>query len=285
MNHVFSGWSVWLEPEEKEGSLKEKMKSLQQTCGGTNHGVHSFVPHITLLYNVSPTHNVDDETELGPRSEESQRLRVEQLLHDSLERFKEKQTDEKVMHQVQRDCHASNKVLQNIVHPCCDDLTAVASAEQGETSNHNESTLYHVVKPMGIHVMDYPKEADGGKGFDCAIPLVVIRNMPWLQALQDAVRETFPPDERHASSHVEEKEKCNNSSEPQAVLFLPHLALVYAPSSEYTRLFIEENEKQKGRDHQINPILEPLQIQYLSVWSTSGTIDDWFRIMKIPLSK
>eukprot|EP00978_Attheya_sp_CCMP212_P026229 scaffold85837_cov63-Attheya_sp.AAC.4 len=205
VDHVFSGWSVWLEPEEKEGLLEEKMKSLQQTCGGTNRGVHSFVSHITLLYNVSTMHNDDNETELvGPRSKESRRLRVEQLLHDSLERFKEKQIDEKVMHQVQRDCHASNKVLQNIVPPVCDDLTASvltsAVAEQGETSNNdNESILYHVVKPMGIHVMDYPKEADGGKGFDCAIPLVVIRNMPWLQALQDAVRETFPPDERHAS--------------------------------------------------------------------------------------
>lgn len=54
-DHVFSGFSLWLELETTP-QLQEVMRSLAEQCGGTDCGVHGdFVPHITLQYNISTT--------------------------------------------------------------------------------------------------------------------------------------------------------------------------------------------------------------------------------------
>ena len=50
-DHVFSGMSVWIEPEFSQ-EMNEKMSFLQQECGGESRGVSPFVPHVTLLYNI-----------------------------------------------------------------------------------------------------------------------------------------------------------------------------------------------------------------------------------------
>ena len=51
-DHVFSGLSIWLEPEISP-ELQEEMSYLEQQCGGKECGVMPFVPHITLLYNIN----------------------------------------------------------------------------------------------------------------------------------------------------------------------------------------------------------------------------------------
>eukprot|EP00980_Cylindrotheca_fusiformis_P010597 scaffold2357_cov108-Cylindrotheca_fusiformis.AAC.4 len=55
-DHVFSGISVWLELETTSSktttTMSATMKYLQDQCGGEKMGVSSFVPHVTLLYNL-----------------------------------------------------------------------------------------------------------------------------------------------------------------------------------------------------------------------------------------
>jgi 2'-5' RNA ligase len=56
-NHSFDGWSVWIEPcpsEEAEVLLIREIELLADQCGGSACGVHPFVPHCTLLYNINP---------------------------------------------------------------------------------------------------------------------------------------------------------------------------------------------------------------------------------------
>jgi 2'-5' RNA ligase len=52
-DHIFSGWSVWIEPEDDD-IIDNLMTELQTACGGQASGAASFVPHVTLLYNLPP---------------------------------------------------------------------------------------------------------------------------------------------------------------------------------------------------------------------------------------
>ncbi|KAL3942071.1 MAG: hypothetical protein SGBAC_003667 [Bacillariaceae sp.] len=57
-DHVFSGLSIWLEFEVNE-DLKDQMKLLENSCGGEECGVHPFIPHVTILYNIDKQNKAD----------------------------------------------------------------------------------------------------------------------------------------------------------------------------------------------------------------------------------
>lgn len=57
-DHVFSGWSVWLEFEND--AMEHEINRLAEHCGGADAGVRPFPPHLTMLYNF-PTGNPDDQ--------------------------------------------------------------------------------------------------------------------------------------------------------------------------------------------------------------------------------
>ena len=52
-DHMFSGWSVWIEVESTR-ALLHQMDYLRQVTGGEAVGVNKFLPHLTLLYNIEP---------------------------------------------------------------------------------------------------------------------------------------------------------------------------------------------------------------------------------------
>lgn len=53
-NHSFRGWSVWIEPCEDEcDDINKEIQFLAKECGGSECGIHPFVPHCTLLYNLT----------------------------------------------------------------------------------------------------------------------------------------------------------------------------------------------------------------------------------------
>mmetsp|Transcript_8251 Transcript_8251/g.17456 ORF Transcript_8251/g.17456 Transcript_8251/m.17456 type:complete len:234 (-) Transcript_8251:44-745(-) len=77
-DHVFSGFSVWLEPCPFEAdSLINEMDYLADKCGGKSAGLHGFVPHCTLLYNIPEEYCSPDPSISGD---------VEQMGHNLLER-------------------------------------------------------------------------------------------------------------------------------------------------------------------------------------------------------
>lgn len=107
----------------------------------------------------------------------------------------------------------------------------------------------------------YPKEADDGRGFGCSICLLLIKLSPWLEALQRVCKESFGPGERS-----------NN--------FIPHISLVYAPENkeEFLQSFTDD-QQQMG-----SFLNQPIRIKYLSLWSTQGRMNEWYRIARIPVS-
>jgi hypothetical protein len=50
-DHVFSGYSIWLELETSD-NLDKEMLYLQGSCGGQCCGVSQYAPHVTLSYNI-----------------------------------------------------------------------------------------------------------------------------------------------------------------------------------------------------------------------------------------
>lgn len=65
--HLFQGWSVWLEPcETGSDALVQEIQFLSEECGGADCGMHPFLPHCTLLYNIQhPTAKTSDGGEEG----------------------------------------------------------------------------------------------------------------------------------------------------------------------------------------------------------------------------
>lgn len=62
-DHSFSGWSVWLEPEEN-AAIDATMEELRVSCGGEPKGVVPFTPHVTLMYNLPPFQDADPAEKL-----------------------------------------------------------------------------------------------------------------------------------------------------------------------------------------------------------------------------
>ena len=209
----FSGWSLWIEPEETP-ELKAAMEHLQQACGGTNVGVYPFVPHITLLYNMKPfvEGNVTDKTNAA------------------------------IIHKKLQDCYTKYQSLQ----------------QQSQKTTSSCAAAPTVVS-KGCHVFHYPKSFDNGNGFGCSIAFLNIQRDDFLTKLHQACRWTMGPDERGSN-------------------FVPHLSLVYAP--EDTQSVLEEYASGKQCQHFLN---QPFEAKYLSLWSTQGKIQEWYRIAKIPL--
>lgn len=212
-DHEFSGWSVWIELEETP-CLKNQMEHLRQTCGGEVCGLASFVPHVTLLYNIERLESVNPQ----------------KLLEECLNQYQSNQARQKPNEAVNR--------------------------EELGADGMSQPTLI----PTNWYYLHYPKCADNGNGFGCSISLLLIQAWWWLEELQQACQEVMGPDERRN--------------------FVPHLSMVYAP--EEREDFLQSYTRQQQNDKAF--LNQPLRATYLSLWSTQGRIQDWYRITKIPLT-
>lgn len=275
-SHAFSGLSVWLEPDSTQTSLlTEEMEFLMHKCGGVDAGMHRFVPHCTLLYNTSfPLENHQDFTQ--------NTRRLSQL-----------------------------QVGGELLTKCL--------AEYSKHANIRSSIQ---LTPTSHYYFPYPKTADNGKGFGCAISLLILETTSELQLLHEVVKKIFPPDERHRSSTtaVTSNSCCENESHVHELesgsiqtaaaykepSFRPHMALIYAPEnhdnvtngwlenytcqmeSEKRYLHWTPNESHNNADkkEKANDVSasSSWNAKYLSIWSTEGTLDEWYPIVKLDLS-
>jgi hypothetical protein len=322
MDHVFSGWSVWLEPERTE-SLDAELSYLQNSCGGPDHGVFPFVPHVTLLYNMDPStisslsssSSSSSQEGLSPTSTETSH-QYEQLLQQCWDQLLHWQKEQQQQQQQQQgQCNAANG-------PSDDSFTPTKKDYEDDTrritTTIDDSLI--LLQPTGYHYLHYPKWADGGKGFGCSIAYLLFQQQQhqassttttsWLDQLHSICRTVLGPAERTG--------------------FIPHMSLVYAPEAygtllqqhvankqELERQQQQEQEPQKeessipsflgARMQKIvgtknnnhctqNPYsstssreengvwwLQPQRVAYLSLWSTEGRIQDWYPIAKIPI--
>ena len=221
--HSFEGWSVWIEPcEEESFDIVKEMEYLATKCGGAVCGVHPFVPHCTLLYNLTPL-SIDAEA----TKEETCR----DLLHKCIDTFRQEWN--------------ADESIQN-------------DEDDANTVNTQEMQLI----PTDFYYFPYPKHADDGKGFGCVISLLLLEQTSILSRLHQAVTKTFPPDERQAN-------------------FVPHLSLVYAPENKakWLQYYTNDTLAKSRRD-----LLQPLTARYLSLWSTQGQVNNWYRIARVKLS-
>jgi 2'-5' RNA ligase len=221
-DHSFEGWSVWIEPDEQESAdIVKEIESLSLKCGGAESGVFPFLPHCTLLYNISSITDDDD------------------VIHDSTEK------------------------LEILLYECVDKFREFA--DKGHDDATHESTWHPPMQlmliPSSFYYFAYPKHADNGKGFGCVISLILLENTVALQQLHAAVTATFPRDERRSN-------------------FVPHMSLVYAPETKATWL-----QQYTTRDLECNKqvLLKPLCAKYLSLWSTKGQVNEWYRFCRVQL--
>jgi len=165
-DHTFEGWSVWIEPYEKDSvGIVNEIEFLAEQCGGNKCGVHSFVPHCTLLYNLTPITTTDatlSEQQLG-----------EQLLNKCIDTFRQKCDSETPSGQEDAS-HTATTIIQQ---------------------QQQQQQQQHLI-PTSFYYFHYPKHADDGKGFGCVISLILLEKTLALQRLHEAVTLVFPPDER-----------------------------------------------------------------------------------------
>ena len=218
-DHLFEGWSVWIEPDEEEStSIVQEIEYLSVKCGGAEKGVYPFAPHCTLLYNIPPLTDISDES-------------VE-----------------------------SKEKLEKLLIKCIDKFRQSTSNGQEDTPDESVHNQRLQLVPTSFYYFAYPKHADNGKGFGCVISLLILKQTAALHKLHAAVMATFPPDERHSN-------------------FVPHVSFVYAPESRAE--WLQQYTSDLKRDKQA--LLKPFCAKYLSLWSTKGQVNDWYRIARVNL--
>mmetsp|Transcript_6280 Transcript_6280/g.11191 ORF Transcript_6280/g.11191 Transcript_6280/m.11191 type:complete len:314 (+) Transcript_6280:233-1174(+) len=303
-SHKFSGISVWLEPDPAQGvPLVEEMDYLMDQCGGPEAGMHRIIPHCTLLYNTSfpsttvplPLCNEDNVKSTHRWNQKQQHLEGEDLLRQCLREYRIRRKRE-----------------------CCNCSSETPSRRMDANDNSIPRTK---MIPTSHYYFPYPRTADDGKGFGCCISLLILETSPELQLLHDVVKNVFPPDERHGGKgdehatgeEEEEEEKKEDETIRDEVKFQPHMALIYAPEDhenvvngwledrtlqmekqkQYlewisTANRLETSENDNGDNAQKNQNQKEhgpaaWDARYLSIWSTEGTLDEWFPIAKIDL--
>lgn len=270
-SYRFSGISVWLEPAPDESSqIITEMEYLRERCGGSEAGLYAFVPHCTLLYNTS-------------------------------------------LHPQDGSCHETTTIQQqaeSMLRQCLKEYhTQAVDIFNDEQTLHNNRKQLQLI-PTSQYYFPYPKTADNGKGFGCCISLLILETTPQLKLLHDVVRNRFPPDERHGDDGNDSDDDGNNINnnnegvdEPR---FRPHMALVYAPEDQenvtngFLKRYTEQNEEEKRYETWLpggeidqsingNSGIEASSVgwnaKYLSLWSTEGTLDDWYPIFKLDLEE
>mmetsp|Transcript_50346 Transcript_50346/g.151616 ORF Transcript_50346/g.151616 Transcript_50346/m.151616 type:complete len:244 (-) Transcript_50346:283-1014(-) len=128
----------------------------------------------------------------------------------------------------------------------------------------SDPTVAKTLDPKSFFYFEYPKAADDGRGFGCVISMLLLENNNYLQTLHESAAAVFPPDERHSKSKGS---------------FIPHMAMVYAPECEAG--FLER--RTKGMERTCRHLLKPLSAKYLTLWSTGGKLEDWYKIAQVEL--
>jgi 2'-5' RNA ligase len=250
-DHVFSGWSVWIEPEVTP-ALEETMEYLSTACGGEACGVAPIVPHVTLLYNLEESYLEDaDPQELLAKCWEQF-----QANHRTLVPVVSHTTNLPTHHHTRKE---SEPHAEEDSEMSQSSFTTSGDDKLRSTTGGTERS----VTPYDWYYHHYPKSADDGNGFGCSIALLLMEPSRWLQDLQEACQEILGPDER--------------------TKFIPHLSLVYAPEAREAFLtrYIQEQQEVVPKSNSF--VGQAFRVKYLSLWSTQGRIHDWYRIAKLPL--
>ena len=169
---------------------------------------------------------------------------------------------------------------ESILRRCLEDFRKQTSATTDTSSPSNMLQLI----PTSQYYFPYPKTADNGKGFGCCISLLILETTSQLQLLHEIVRDSFPPDERHGGDDSSDGD--GNNEQPR---FRPHMALVYAPEDHenvtngWLEKYTEQNEKEKQYMKWMPRDTNSWKAKYLSLWSTEGTLDEWYPIVKLDL--
>ncbi len=249
--HRFSGYSIWIEPCTHDAKhILEEMKGLETLCSkdssGRDNGVHSFMPHCTVLYNFDPK-----DLELGDS------IVNEIVKHD----HNDDDADDGAS--CESGCNSIEDIGRKMLLECLD-LYRANDQIRKQSSIVDENCELELI-PTDFYFFPYPKEADGGKGFGCVIPLLMLKNTPQLATLHSAVKHVFPSDERHSG---------------EGSTFVPHMALCYAPESyeDELRRYTEEVLKV---DEEKKVLLRKMKGSYLSLWNTQGQLKDWRCIVKV----
>ena len=270
---------MWLEPDESS-LIESEMEYLRKKCGGSEAGQYSFAPHCTLLYNTS-FHNDDEDCADGDDGSccdderSKQQRQGEAMLRQCLEEY-------------QKQIAAA------------DTTTTFTNGGQKTTPQTNNIGKQLQLIPTSQYYFPYPKTADNGKGFGCCISLLILETTPQLKLLHDIVRKRFPPDERHGDDDNNDHDgDCNDNSKEEEeggaeekARFRPHMALVYAPEDQenVTNGFLKQYTGQSDEEKRYKAWILPKEqsrvgwnSKYLSIWSTEGTLDQWYPICKLDL--
>ncbi len=278
--HVFEGYSVWIEPcPDDAKEIMEEMELLSSECGGAEKGTYPFALHCTLLYNFDSSRLVQvNESENNDGLDGIQEKHEEmglQLLQSCIQKYKD----------VNLDCDGNDGDGNDGDGNDCDgnDGDDDDNNEQDDPSitihenSHILSDKSIFLNPTDFYFFPYPKHADNGRGFGCVIPMLLLENNENLQQLQRIVSNTFPPDERHSGSNKDgtQSKKGNNK-------FIPHMALVYAPEIYHDKLKQRMEQMKESKQHFLT---KPLKAKYLSLWSTKGMLKDWKLVCKVDLDR
>lgn len=268
-SHTFSGYSVWLEPNDDDigaVAFKNEMQILREMSGGEMSGVYEFAPHCTLLYNFNPKDLL------------SEAYRGFGMINEKVHRngIIEKEN-------FQNSCESHGAMSDEDLPPLSEEGKSVAHALLKQCkelfdmkNNHSDSKDLKTMNLESFFFFSYPKEADNNRGFGCVIPLVLVENTSVLQGLHDIVRNIFPPDERHQKDCIETNER---ESIPNEGKFIPHMAFAYAPEIHYEKIELHVESMKANHKN----LLTKIKFGKLSVWNTNGKLQDWRLVASIDL--
>mmetsp|Transcript_4113 Transcript_4113/g.6545 ORF Transcript_4113/g.6545 Transcript_4113/m.6545 type:complete len:180 (-) Transcript_4113:589-1128(-) len=177
--------------------------------------------------------------------------------------------------------------------------------------------------PTRSYYFPYPKTADDGKGFGCCISLLLLETTPRLKCLQEVVKGVFPPDERHGNgdgngneevefkphvaliyapenhdnvtngwleertSETEREKRYSNWISSNRNGRYPseknNKGTIIGTNNNESSGTTTETMEEGGEETAATVAAAAWDAKYLSVWSTEGTLDEWFPIAKVDL--
>lgn len=273
--HEFSGWSVWIEPSPSSPETKaiaQEMKLLADNCGGEKNGLHTFEPHCTLLYNFNSERLLEPKYSCVGND------------HDNVSMEWDDRHAEQGGKCINNGENVSGMKVEagrRLLEKC----RRIFKEDQQKIPCSGKLSM----DPTAFYFFPYPKEADNGLGFGCVIPLLLLDNdatgtsvsesTSELRRLQRIVCQTFPPDERHNRDAQSGPGEDIPEYVPNDGKFIPHLSLAYAPEVYEQELEKHVEElKIKRKD-----LLRRLEVKYLSIWNTQGTLANWKLVERIEI--
>jgi hypothetical protein len=242
--HVFSGYSIWLVPGSSS-SPSLYSKTIETIIKqNTPASKPPFQQHVTLFYNFSLPSDNDAQPLL-----------------------------EKLAAEIASVTASTTAAITTSTKKTSDTTTTTTTTTTTSDDFCRVGPIPpHTPADRPVHFFHYAKHMDNNQGYSAHILYLTI-NSPVLQKVYAACT---PLVQHERANHNDGK-------------YIPHLALAYLSDVPNPSPYINEEATLRTWEQQLKPVHDPAngvvaEHWDIAVWSTKGTVDEWYEVARKPLS-